>query len=155
MIMIIVIITFLYLITVMYMYFFYSDAKRYKWLYKKTSYHVEVFNDWVFMLNEGHTIEERILKRNIRSVCVYGLTLEAYRLIEGLSHSDRIEIEYAIDKAADSLFLNIPVIKPQNIEIAKKTDAVIICINCNNTNVKETLAGKKDWQVITLEELVG
>lgn len=110
-----------------------------------------VLNQWLSVLHEGKSIERYFYDKNYRTIAIYGMGEIGNRLYEELSNSD-VQVKYAIDKNADTVFSNLEV-KSLNDRL-EDVDAVIVAVPHIFEEVKLRLEGKVSCAIISLEDIL-
>lgn len=118
--------------------------------YKVKSYY-HTYDMWIDNLIQGKTIEQKLLKMDIRRVAVYGYGLVGRRLIQCLDNSN-VFVLYVLDRAHKESITNIPVYMPQ--KGLDKVDAVIVTTVYDYADISQALQNEYDYdEVISLNDL--
>lgn len=110
-----------------------------------------MMNQWVHIKQDGKSIAEYLLKKNYKTIAIYGISYAGERLIDELRDSE-IRIAYGIDKNADSIYTDIEVVTPE--EPLKGVDAVIVTTIFFMEEITRDLAGKLSCPILSLEDIL-
>lgn len=110
-----------------------------------------LLNQWLITRQEGKSVVEYFHKNGIRSIAIYGMSYIGERLYDELKNSD-IDVRYAIDRNAKSLYADIDIIVPD--EKLPKVDAIIVTPVFYFYEIEEMLSEKVDYKVISLGDLL-
>lgn len=116
--------------------------------------HLSLFlmmNQWVKVKQEGKNLSIYFDKNNYKKIAVYGMSYAGETLVEELKETN-IEIAYAIDKNANSIFSDINVITMEdNLEAV---DAIVVTAITAFDEIEEQLQSKVDCPIISLEDIL-
>lgn len=116
--------------------------------------HLSLFlmmNQWVKVKQEGKNLSVYFDKNNYKKIAVYGMSYAGETLIEELRGTN-IEIAYAIDKNANSIYSDINVVTMEdNLE---DVDAIVVTAITAFDEIEERLQSKVDCPVISLEDIL-
>lgn len=116
--------------------------------------HLSLFlmmNQWVKVKQEGKNLSVYFDKNNYKKIAVYGMSYAGETLIEELRGTN-IEIAYAIDKNANSIYSDINVVTMEdNLE---EVDAIVVTAITFFDEIEEQLQSKADCPVISLEDIL-
>ncbi len=110
-----------------------------------------LMDDWMNKKIKGNKVEEYLLKKNYRNIAIYGMSYIGQTLINELEDSE-ICIKYGIDQNSEIYWDLFPIVAPQ--EMTDDIDAVIVTALSFYDGVKNTLQGKINCPIISLEEIV-
>lgn len=108
-------------------------------------------DDWMNEKIKGNKIEEYLLKRNYRTIAIYGMSYVGQTLINELEGSE-ICIKYGIDRDSEVYWDTFAIVDPQ--EVTDNVDAVIVTAISFFDEVKRTLQDKVNCPIISLEEII-
>lgn len=115
----------------------------------KQYYHL--LNQWFAMKQRKESIEPYFIEKGYRKIAIYGLGELGNRLYEELKDS-AIEVKYAIDKHADSIYTDLEIRSPD--EKWESADAVVVTAVYDFKEIHKKIAKKIDCPVISLEEVI-
>lgn len=121
---------------------------------KLSDKHLALFlmmNQWVKVKQEGKSLRDFLEKKGYQKIAIYGMSYAGETLIRELESTD-IEIAYGIDKNADSLYMNIDIVSPD--DELEKVDAVVVTAITFFDEVQEVLCKKLDCPIISLEDIL-
>ncbi len=110
-----------------------------------------MLNQWLMLKQEGISLEKYFTDNNIKSIAVYGMGEMGNRLYNELKDSDVI-IRYAIDQIAGNIYSDLKVCSLD--DELEDVDAVIVSATFAFSSIKDQLAEKCDYPVISLEDVV-
>lgn len=115
--------------------------------YKK---YYNVTNKWLYSINQGKHLAEYFIDKGYNNIAIYGMGELGCRLYEELKGTP-ITVSYAIDKEANSKYSEIRVIElNQKLE---DVDAIVVTSIFDYDSIKETLGGKTNDTIISLEDI--
>lgn len=120
-----------------------------RFLVKKNDSIIEVFNQWFIAKKQGKSIEEYLLKMQYNTIAIFGAGKIGCRLYEELKDS-KIVVKYLIDRNAESLKVNYPVVK----ELKGEVDAVIVTAVGSFEEIQKQLKEEYDCNVIAIEDII-
>lgn len=115
----------------------------------KTYYNM--LNQWLLLKQEGKSLEDYFIESNIKTIAIYGMGEMGNRLYDELKNS-KVEVKYAIDKEAESIYSELDVRKLE--DGMPFVDAVIVTAVFAFEDIKNELASSVDYQIISLEDVV-
>ena len=121
---------------------------------KLSDKHLALFlmmNQWVKIKQEGKNIAFYFKKNGYKKIAVYGMSYAGETLLEELNGTG-IEVSYAIDKNADSIYTDVKVVTMENHLDA--VDAVVVTAITFFDEIEEKLAKKVSCPVISLEDIL-
>ncbi len=107
---------------------------------------------FVKLKQHGLSFDVVLKDKGITSVAIYGMKELGELILYELKGSS-IEVKYAIDREADSIYADIPIYKPN--DSYDKVDMVIVTVLTHNRSLLEELREKYDWKVVTINEVLG
>lgn len=116
--------------------------------------HLELFllmNEWMKTKQEGKHVKGYFEKNSYRSVAVYGLSYVGERLIDELRDSG-IEIKYAIDRNADSIYADIDVHSPE--DKLPEVDVIVVTAIRFFDEIYNNLAGTVSCPIVSFEDIL-
>ena len=110
-----------------------------------------LMNQWVKVKQEGKNLSLYFENNGYKKIAVYGMSYVGETLVDELSGSN-VEIAYAIDKNADSIYADIEVVTPE--EELQDVDAIIVTAITFFDEVEEMLSEKVECPVISLDDIL-
>lgn len=110
-----------------------------------------MMNQWVHIKQDGKSIAEYLLKKNYKTIAIYGISYAGERLIDELRDSE-IRIAYGIDKNPEGIYADIEVVHPE--ESLKEVDAVIVTAIFFMEEIRRDLSGKLSCPILSLEDIL-
>lgn len=107
-------------------------------------------NQWLYNKNKGINLSEYFINKGYNNIAIYGMGELGCRLYEELKETP-VKVSYAIDKEANSRYSEVKV-----IELNQKfddVDAIVVTPIFDYESIKETLVGKTDNTIISLEDI--
>lgn len=110
-----------------------------------------MMNQWVKVKQEGKNLKEYFEKKGYKKIAIYGMSYAGETLLDELDKSE-IEVAYAIDKNANSIYLNIDTV---TIEAdLQEVDAVVVTAITFYDEIEEKLKEKLNCPVLSLEDIL-
>lgn len=110
-----------------------------------------LMNQWVQVKQDGKSLVDYFEKYEYKNIVIYGMNFVGQTLCKELESSS-INIKYAIDKNAESIFADCDVVTMEdNLEEA---DAVIVTPIYYFDEIEEELSEKMDCPIISLEDIL-
>lgn len=110
-----------------------------------------MMNEWVKAKQAGKNLAEYFERNGYKKIAVYGMSYAGETLLEELGTSD-IEVAYAIDKNAKSIYSNIEIVTME--EDLEEVDAVVVTAITFYDEIEETLKGKLKCPILSLEDIL-
>ena len=110
-----------------------------------------LYDRWVEVNQQGKSVEEYLIKNNIYTVALYGMSFVGERLYEELKKS-KVRVLYGIDRNAKKIFAEIDVYTPD--EKLERVDAIIVTSNFYFETIEEELKEKTDIPIINFEDIL-
>lgn len=126
-----------------------KEVDKLRLLVKKNESIIEIFSRWLITKHEGKSIEKYLQQMEYHTIAIYGAGKIGCRLYEELKDSE-IEVKYLIDRNAESLRINYPVVK----EMEGEVDAVIVTVVGAFEEIQEQLKEEFDCSVIAIEDII-
>lgn len=127
------------------------DIEKWKAMSDK---HLTLFllmNEWMKTKQKGKSIADYFKKNGYKMIAIYGMSYVGERLLDELKDSG-IEVKYAIDKNADSLYSQIDIHSLED-ELAD-VDAVIVTPVTFFKEIEEKLSKKMDCPILSIENIL-
>ncbi len=116
--------------------------------------HLELFllmNEWMKTKQEGRHIKEYFEKNEYKTVAIYGLSYIGERLIDELKESG-IEVKYAIDKNANSIYSDLEVYLPE--DGFPDVDVIVVTAISFFDEIYDLLVSKIDCAIVSLQDIL-
>ncbi|MEF9997862.1 MAG: hypothetical protein RR717_02185 [Lachnospiraceae bacterium] len=108
-------------------------------------------NQWLMLRNDGQSLKEYFEHHGYKKIAIYGFAEMGNRLYEELEDTD-IEVLYAIDQNADTMYADIQVVTLE--QELKKVDAVVITALRSFDAIADQIRPRLNCDLISLEEVV-
>ena len=132
-----------------------SDGKLRKNSYKdqinKLSEFYNLLIQWVSLKERGITAGDFMRRNGYRTAAVYGMKELGELLYEELKNAG-IRVEYVIDQVRESIFIDVPVLKPE--EPLYPVDVIIVTAVHYFEEIRESLQNKVDCPILSLEDVL-
>lgn len=116
--------------------------------------HLELFllmNEWMKTKQEGRHIKEYFVKNEYKSVAIYGLSYVGERLLDELREGE-IEVKYAIDKNADSIYSDLDVYLPE--DDFPDVEVIVVTAISFFDEIYNNLVDKMDCPIVSLQDIL-
>lgn len=116
--------------------------------------HLSLFlmmNQWVKVKQEGKNLSSYFETNGYKKIAIYGMSYAGETLIDELSGSN-IEIAYAIDKNADSIYADVDVITME--DELQDVDAIVVTAITFFDEIEEMLSEKIECPIVSLEDIL-
>ena len=110
-----------------------------------------MMNEWVRVKQEGKNLESYFNRNGYYKIAVYGMSYVGETLINELRGTD-IQIAYGIDRNAESIYADIDVVLPD--EVQNNVDAVVVTAIEFYDEVEAALSHNLDCPIISLEDIL-
>lgn len=110
-----------------------------------------MMNRWIQVKQEGKTLTDYLEKHDYKVVAIYGISYVGERLLDELKGSN-ITVKYGIDKEADGIHADIPVVYMD--DLLEEVDAVIVTAISFIDEIESTLSTKISCPIISLEDIL-
>ena len=110
-----------------------------------------MMNQWVKVKQEGKNLEDYFRKNNYGTIAIYGMSYAGERLCEELKGST-IDIKYAIDKNASSLYSDVEILTPE--DALEEVDAIVVTPIFFMDEIEDMLSQKVDCPIVSLEDIL-
>ncbi len=110
-----------------------------------------MMNEWVKVKQAGKNLAEYFEKNGYKRIAVYGMSYAGETLLDELSESD-IEVAYAIDKNAESIYLDIETVT-LDAEL-QEVDAVVVTAITFYDEIEKKLKEKIKCPIVSLEDIL-
>lgn len=117
----------------------------------KMSEFYHLMNHWLILKQEGKFLSDFFKRNGYQSVAIYGMKELGERLYEELKGTD-IKVEYAIDKRAKEVCVELDVMSPE--EELRKVDVIVVTAIHFFDEIEHTLGSKVNCPIISLEEVI-
>ena len=106
---------------------------------------------WVMLHQQKKSIAEFLLKQNYRSVAIYGMKELGMLLVDELKDSD-IEVYYAIDRNADKIRVDIPVVGLD--EEFEPVDVIVVTAIHQYEEIEVEIRDRINCPILSLEDIL-
>lgn len=110
-----------------------------------------MMNKWVKAKQANKSIAEYLAKQGYKEIAIYGMNYVGETLWNELVDSD-IYVQYGIDKNADSIYLALEVLHPD--DELPQVDAVIVTAITFYDEIADSLLEKLDCPILSLEDVL-
>lgn len=107
---------------------------------------------WLMLKQEKRSLEEYFVDHKIKTIAIYGMGSIGSCLYNELKNSE-IEVKYAIDRNASSVYENIEILNIDN-KIFPSVDAVVVTPVHVFSEINSTLSSMFDCPIISLENIM-
>ena len=124
-----------------------------KWK-KMSDKHLALFllmNEWMRTKQEGKSIKDYLDKYEYKTVAVYGMSYVGERLLDELQNCG-IEVKYAIDQNADTIYTGIDVYSPE--DDLPEVDVIIVTAVYFFDEIYDKLSDKVQCAIVSLEDVL-
>lgn len=111
----------------------------------------KMMNQWVRVKQEGKTLASYLEKKSLNKIAIYGMNYAGETLAEELKGSN-IEIAYGIDKRANRLCAEFPIVSTE--DSLEDVDAIVVTAITFFDEIEQELGVKVDCEIISLEDIV-
>lgn len=112
---------------------------------------MKLYDQWMRTKQEGKSVINYFHNNGIGSIAIYGMSFVGQRLYEELRDSD-IEVRFAIDKNAESIYCDIEVIDPN--DDFPDADAIVVTATYFFNEIEEMLENKVDTRILSFEDIL-
>lgn len=128
-----------------------KDVDKWK---AKSDKHLTLFklmSEWMKTKQEGKNIKTYFETNGYKSVAIYGLSYMGERLLDELENSG-IEVKYAIDRNADSIYSDIDIFSPE--DTLPDVDVIVVTAVCFFDEIEADLDDLVSCPIISLEDII-
>lgn len=131
-------------------FFFGKKMMYYKQLSDKHLCIMDVFNNWLIMLENNIQIEKYFIDNGYKTIAIYGMGYLGERLLRELEETD-IEVKFLIDKKKNYIHGEIPVYSiNDNLE---PVDVIVITPVYFFYTIRKELRAKTTCKLISIDEI--
>lgn len=109
------------------------------------------FDRWLQIRQEGKNLAEYFYRQNYKTVAIYGMKELGERLYDELTIAG-ITVPYVIDKNADSIFVDVDVVIPD--EKLKPVDVIVVTAITYFDEIEEILSKKINCPIVSLGDIL-
>lgn len=110
-----------------------------------------MMNQWVKVKQEGKNLAEFFERNGYKKIAIYGMSYAGETLLDELSTSD-IEVAYAIDKNAKSIYSDINTV---TIEAElQNVDAIVVTAITFYDEIEKKIKEKLECPIFSLEDIL-
>lgn len=117
----------------------------------KFKIYYNTLNQWIKVKNQGKNLGEYLIENNYKRIAIYGMGELGNRLCEELKQSD-VEIVYGIDQSAQFAYSDLTVYSLE--DELPEVDAVVVTAVFAFDEIRESIEGKVNGEIISLEDIV-
>lgn len=110
-----------------------------------------MMNQWVKVKQEGKNLTDFFERNGYKKIAIYGMSYAGETLLDELNTSD-IEVAYAIDKNAQSIYLDIDTVTME--EDLQEVDAIVVTAITFFEEIEKKLKEKLKCPVLSLEDIL-
>lgn len=110
-----------------------------------------LMNEWMKTKQQGKSIVDYFKKEKISTIAIYGMSYVGERIYDELKNSE-IEVKYAIDKNAESIYSDITVCSPE--DVLQEVDAVVVTAISFYDEIRDMLSEKMSCPIISFEDIL-
>lgn len=121
---------------------------------KMSEKHLALFlmmNQWIQVKQEEKNLADYLIEKGYKNIAIYGMSYVGETLINELKNTN-INILYGVDKRADSIYSDIPLISLE--DELKDVDAVIVTAITFFDEIEKLLSEKIDCPILSLEDIL-
>ncbi len=121
---------------------------------EKSDKHLALFlmmNQWVKVKQEGKNLASYFEREGYKKIAVYGMHYAGETFVEELQESS-VEIVYGIDKNADKIYADFPIVTPDGC--LEEVDAVVVTPITFFDEIEQILNAKMECPIISLEDVL-
>lgn len=112
-------------------------------------YHVLV--EWLRIKQEGKSLTAFFVQNGYKTVAIYGMKELGERLYDELKDSE-IKVRYVIDKKADSVYVDVDAVTPE--DTLEAVDVIVVTAIHYFDEIDAMLAEKVDYPIVSLEDIL-
>lgn len=127
-----------------------KNAEKEDKVFKFKSYY-NMLNQWLILRQEGKKLDTYFIGKGYKTIAIYGMGEIGNRLYEELRDSG-VEVKYAIDKNADSVYTELSVFELS--DELEPVDAVVVTAIFAFDSILEDLKGQVEGEILSLEDIV-
>ncbi|GFI18645.1 hypothetical protein IMSAG249_01414 [Lachnospiraceae bacterium] len=130
------------------------SGEKIKGWHQLSDKHLNLFlmmNQWVKVKQEGKNLSSYFEKKEYKKIAVYGMSYAGETFVDELKNTGII-IAYGIDKNADTIYSDIDIFTME--DSLEEVDAVVVTAVTFFDEIEETLCGKLDCPIISLEDIL-
>lgn len=108
-------------------------------------------NQWLSIHQEGKTLVDYFKRHNYHTVAIYGMKELGERLYDELNGSE-VEVKYAIDKNADSIYADVDIVTPS--DTLAEVDAIVVTAIHYFDEIHAMLIDRVNCPVLSLDDVI-
>ena len=127
-----------------------SKMVYYKQLADKHLYIIDVFKNWLMVIEKGEAIDGYFKKNGFNVIAIYGMGYLGERLLKALEKTT-IEVKYLIDQQQGSVYGKVPVYSiSDNLEVV---DVIVVTPVYQFYSIRRQLREKTSSTIISIQEI--
>lgn len=121
---------------------------------KMSDKHLELYllmNQWVAVKQEGKNLSDYFKRKGYQNIAIYGMGYIGQTLVKELKGTDII-VKYAIDKKANELCSDLPVITPDSV--FPEVDVMVVTPVTFFNEIKKNLSSRGRCPIVSIKDLL-
>ena len=127
------------------------EIKSQKDIGEKVGAYYALLNKWLMLRQQGRTLENYFISKDIHTIAIYGYKELGQRLYYELKDSN-VQVKYIIDKNADMFNTEIDIYEPD--EELPLVDAIVVTATYYFDEIEDELSDKVDYPIISLQDVL-
>lgn len=107
---------------------------------------------WINVKQDEESFENFFKEHGYYKVAIYGMSDLGNLLLREFQKAEGVKIIYGIDKNAEAIISEIPVIKPENV--GNEPDVIVVTVLQAFESIKRELTKYTNTKIISIEEVV-
>lgn len=128
------------------------EVEKQRQLAQKHEDLIRLYDIWIMVKQNSNRIDEYLIKKEIHSVVIYGMSYVGIRLYYELKNTDVI-VKYGMDMNPRTNVVGIET-KPSNYEKEGSVDAIIVTAITSFDSIKEKLSNLGYQNIIAIDEIL-
>jgi hypothetical protein len=112
-----------------------------------------MLNQWLVLKQEGKSLEKYFVDNGYKKIAIYGMGEMGNRLYDELKGSS-VEIKFAIDKEAESIYSDLEVIEKEELTSKESVDVIVVTATYAYDEIEEEISGMVNCPVVSLDDVV-
>lgn len=118
--------------------------------------HVIVYDYWVYLHIRNKKLEDYFRGHNYKTIAIYGMGYIGNRIFDEL-HGSSVKVMFAIDKAAEGIEFDIPILNMENISLLNmigKVDVIVVTAINQYQNILHNFQKICNKPVVSIEDIL-
>lgn len=128
-----------------------KTSNEWKKMSDKNLTNMQLFNQWMMVKQSGKNLKDYFERNNYKKIVVYGMSHAGERLIDELKGTD-IEVVAGIDRNAKGIFLDVPVLLPE--DQIPDADCMVVTPVFFFDEIVDKMSQKLSCPIISLEDIL-